>query len=654
MKRSRFFPLHVRICALALAVGLAFTLPARAQAPMPSAFGAPQPAPAAQPQPSANNNVSASSAGDYRSSTSEGMVDRLFNVNSDSVDFENGSFQWKGRTFNLGNSRLMRARLEKYLATPAPSGEGRRYEQILRQIEDLLSPARITPQNYVSNVQTAWNLLDEAAKFEGDADNCRTISTLVYKTAQMRRELRQLKIDRSFRHQEKDAALREYTSYEQWREDNEDAAAGTGTTSSTRGGKTTTKSKGPPPKVGTAESKRRQERLVEARKELATVESQSAGIGLKARLEFQSQIVTFLLQRRFHHAIIASGFYRQIFQSKEHDLRVGNKQVKEMFPVSDIVPTIDSIEGLAREAIRDVDTGMKAITALYDNGERFGAFERMQETFFLGEYEPSVLYFSPEKKHVLREIWSTSRDLQRMGDDRDLAGCEAAVKKIRANAEDFPATQVLSKVNNAKQASDLEIFAAETAFFQKDTQSVKNHLTAAAKIWPTNPALNDFARRVRERTNQIAQMTPEFDRLLSENAHRSIFNRKQEFALALMGDEVRARKLKEIVERLGKIDAILFQARTFHKQNNTCPAWDLAQEAAKLEAGDPEISKAITELAPAAAAYARLLDQARASEQEGHLAVALTAMLAAQELNQGSELCRTTIQRLTQSLLNTL
>ena len=52
-------------------------------------------------------------AGDYKSSTAEGGADRLFNVNSDSVDLENGTMQWKGTTMNLGNTRTVRARFER-------------------------------------------------------------------------------------------------------------------------------------------------------------------------------------------------------------------------------------------------------------------------------------------------------------------------------------------------------------------------------------------------------------------------------------------------------------------------------------------------------------------------------------------------------------
>ena len=621
-----------------------------AQAPpgAATAFGKPQAA------PSASNNVSAGTAGDYRSSTSEGMADRLFNVNSDSVDFENGSFQWKGRTFNLGNTRIMRARLERYLAAPVPGGEGRRYEQTLKQIETLLSPSKITKKNYISNLQRAWELLDDAATFEADANCCRTLSTLVEKTARMRRELQELNVKRNQDKYEKDLALRHVTAHETSREVREDENSGSTTTMKSKGG-TTTKSTAAP-KFGTAESKRRNEELLERRRELAKDEAQIPSIGLKSRIEFQSQIVAFLLERRFRHAIIATAFYRQLYQGGAQDLRTGSKQIKEMFPVSDFVPTIDSVDMLAREAINDVDVGMKAIRTLYDNGERFGAFERIQETFFLGEYVPSVMYFDPEKKKTLREIWATARDLQRMGDDRDLSGVEGAIKKIKASADDFPSAQIMSKVNNAKQASDLELLAAENAALSKDTNKATQHLSAATKIWPTNPGIRDFATKVRNHGNQLALMVPEFDRLVAEGNLRSIYNRAQEFGLALITDQARAQTLKNIVGKLGKIDGLLLQARLMHKRGgaDTYMAWDLLQEAEAFEPNDPELGKARSELAPAASAYTALLGESERNEKEGNYSAALVAMLEAQELNQVSEVCRRSVQRLSNSLMESL
>ena len=134
--------------------------------------------------------VSGGGGGDYRSSTAEGGADRLFDVNSDSVDMENGSMQWKGKTFNLGNSRAMRMRFERYLSAPAAGGDMLKYQQLLQRIERLLSPGSINASNYIANQQEAFNLLFQAAEFEVDGNNSLTIATQVQKIWNMRAEFR--------------------------------------------------------------------------------------------------------------------------------------------------------------------------------------------------------------------------------------------------------------------------------------------------------------------------------------------------------------------------------------------------------------------------------------------------------------------------------
>ena len=67
----------------------------------------------------------------------EGM-DRVFDTDSDSIDFEEGSFNWKGRTFNMGDNRIMRARFERYLAAPRPSGDVEAYNALMEKISQRL------------------------------------------------------------------------------------------------------------------------------------------------------------------------------------------------------------------------------------------------------------------------------------------------------------------------------------------------------------------------------------------------------------------------------------------------------------------------------------------------------------------------------------
>jgi hypothetical protein len=576
----------------------------------------------------------ATTSGDYKSSTVEGGADRLFDVNSDSVDMENGSMQWKGKTFNLGNSRLMRARFERYLQSPPASGDVEKYIKILDKIEKLLAPNAVNQSNYYSCQQEAFNLLFEAAQFEIDANNSLTIASQVKKIWTMRAEFRDLNITKNqleaLRKMQEGVIVNRAQKIE---EANDDTA-----TNSTNKLKKTSQ--------GTTELGYRVKDESRTQAEILAKNAEMTALGLKAQVEFQSQMVGFLLQRRYRHCIITSAFYRVLFKGANQNIKVGAKEVKEFFPVSDFVPTLESLDTLAREAMNDVSLGMKTVDDLQKQGEIYGSFERLQETYFLGEYEPVVMTFDPVKKREMLDLWRDLRELQRIGDERDLANVEGYVNKVKGRAKDFPGTSILSKVNNAINASNMSILSAKQAALSGDTNKAEAALERAGKIWPQNPQIKEFANQVVSRQDKIGQMVPEFDRLVSESKWRDIFNKKLEFALALSSDKARSEKLRQIVNRVGELDANIQKASVLASQNNPYLAWDVLVEANKTESDDLVLAKTRSDIAPLVSDYARLIGLAEKFEKEGAEAAALNAWLQAQDINPASLACGEAIKRL--------
>lgn len=576
----------------------------------------------------------ATTSGDYKSSTVEGGADRLFDVNSDSVDMENGSMQWKGKTFNLGNSRLMRARFERYLQSPPASGDVEKYIKILDKIEKLLAPNAVNQSNYYSCQQEAFNLLFEAAQFEIDANNSLTIASQVKKIWTMRAEFRDLNITKNqleaLRKMQEGVIVNRAQKIE---EANDDTA-----TNSTNKLKKTSQ--------GTTELGYRVKDESRTQAEILAKNAEMTALGLKAQIEFQSQMVGFLLQRRYRHCIITSAFYRVLFKGANQNIKVGAKEVKEFFPVSDFVPTLESLDTLAREAMNDVSLGMKTVDDLQKQGEIYGSFERLQETYFLGEYEPVVMTFDPVKKREMLDLWRDLRELQRIGDERDLANVEGYVNKVKGRAKDFPGTSILSKVNNAINASNMSILSAKQAALSGDTNKAEAALERAGKIWPQNPQIKEFANQVVSRQDKIGQMVPEFDRLVSESKWRDIFNKKLEFALALSSDKARSEKLRQIVNRVGELDANIQKASVLASQNNPYLAWDVLVEANKTESDDLVLAKTRSDIAPLVSDYARLIGLAEKFEKEGAEAAALNAWLQAQDINPASLACGEAIKRL--------
>jgi hypothetical protein len=591
------------------------------------------------PPPGATVNTSGT-AGDYKSSTAEGGADRIFNVNSDSVDMENGTMQWKGTTMNLGNSRAVRARFERYLAAPTDNGDIKRYVAILDQIQLLLSPQVLTQDNYYRNQQEAFNLLFKAAEFDIDGNSSLTIASQVQKIWVMKQEFRQIEITKN----QLETLRKVQEGIIINRADNIEEANDARSSQATKAkplGKSST---------GTTELGYKVKDEARTQAEILAKNAEMTALGLKAKIEFQSQMVSFLMARRYRHSLITSAFYRVLFKGNSQNIVVGAKEVKEFFPISDFVPTLESFDMLSREAIKDTSKGMQTVDDLVKQGELYGAFERLQETFFLGEFEPVVMAYPQEKKREMLALWKDLRELQRLGDEHDLGNVEGYVNKVRGRARDFPGAPILSKVTNAMNASNMSLLSAKAAALAGDNAKAEAALERAAKIWPQNPGVKDFANQVVSRQDTLAQKVPEFDRLFAESKWRDIYNKKLEYALALAQDKERSEKLRKVVNRVGELDASIQKASVLASQNNPYLAWDVIVETYKTESDDLVLAKTRSDIAPLVANYAQLIGHAEKLEKDGAEAAALTAWLSAQDLNPASPACGAAVKRLAKSV----
>jgi len=556
------------------------------------------------------------------------------------VDMENGTMQWKGTTMNLGNSRAVRARFERYLAAPLDKADVKRYVGILDQIQSLMSAQNLNQENYYRNQQEAFNLLFKAAEFDIDANNCLTIASQVQKVWSMKQEFRLIEVTKNqletLRKVQEGVIINRSDIIEI---SNDERSAGSGK------GKTLAKASSGVTELG---YKVKDEARTQA--QILAKDAEMTALGLKAKVEFQSQMVTFLMARRYRHSMITSAFYRTLFKGGSQNIVVGAKEVKEFFPISDFVPTLESFDTLSREAIKDVSKGMQTVEELVSRDEKYSAFERLQETFFLGEFEPVVMGYPQEKKREMLELWKDLRELQRLGDERDLGSVEGYVNKVRGRARDFPGAPILSKVTNAMNASNMSLLSAKSAALAGDNAKAEAALERAAKIWPQNPGVKDFATQVVSRQDTLAQKVPEFDRLFTESKWRDIYNKKLEYALALAQDKERSEKLRKVVNRVGELDANIQKASVLASQNNPYLAWDVIVEVYKTESDDLVLAKTRSDIAPLVANYAQLIGHAEKLEKDGAEAAALTAWLSAQDLNPASPACGAAVKRLAKSV----
>lgn len=587
------------------------------------------PAPAAPQQ-----TAQAPNTGIFESSTAERFADRIFDVKTDSID-TNGNLRWKGKTFSVGDSRIVRARFERYLSMPANLGDYENYRSILAEIEAQL--AANNDNLTLENIKYAWSRLFDAAEYQIDGDSSLVIANLVYLSWRMRDEYENFKSAENEKERDVKAAkfrAKEKAEFMEYASDKMKRLTSRRAQNSQSS-----------PTVGTADLGYRLQDLQRQVAELATAKAMKEAVATKAVWQFQSQILAFILERKFQQAQISAMFYRHIYRGNAQELQVGREQIKDLVQVSNFTPTADALEMIAIDARKDIADGMAAVETLYDKGDRYAALERLLETFLIGEQDVALAVFSPEKREVLRKIYKDAITIKELADSKDWGGVEEVVNEISKLAADFPSREVLSKVKTAQTASNMALLAAKQSAALGAADDVKKNIEKAALLWPLNPGIQAFNDELLGLTKGISTYVKKFDENVERGNFRDIMDEAPEYGIAFKNDSERAKKLREIVVKISQIDSLIAQAVEFERQKSPYFAWDILENASRIDSADPVLARAIARLAPEVSDYVKALNRAKDAENKKEFAAALNYYLAAQKIFPASQACRMGIER---------
>ena len=570
--------------------------------------------------------------GFFESSTFERTADKIFDTDKDSFDFENGTLNWKGKTFNVGDSRMVRARFERYLAMPSVSQDYNAYQAILAEITSRLSASNDRLPDEV--VRACWSRLFDAAEYDVDGRSSLTIANLVYLSWRMRGEYQTARREEAKQQEITDEQKKEVIGKAEFGEYATDKIV-----SQNRKHNTKQRTK------GTTALAYEVQNLETEIANLATKKGAKELVGTKAVLLFQSQIVSFLLERKFQQAQIASMFYRHIFRGSAQELQVGKDEIKELIPVSSFLPSIDIFENISTEARKDIRDGMVAVNTLIKNGEMFGAFERLMETFALGEFDSELALLPSEKRRQILKIYKDVSAMKTLADAKDWGAIIEILEDFKTTAPDFRTREVLAKVRTAQRVSDMHVMAAKQAAALGKIEDVKASLAQAMQMWPLNPAISEFNKDLVGLASGASKYIQKFDELLARKNYREIVAEAPEYAIAFRQDKERAEELRKIVVRISQIDTLIAQAEEFEKQNNKYFAWDILENARAIDGSDSKLALALARLAPEVSDYVKMLGRAKAEEEKQNYAIALNCYLSAQEIFPASQACRLGIER---------
>lgn len=587
------------------------------------------------PQSSGGNNGGNTTIVNQR----EAQADRPF-LGTDVPVFDPSSelMSWDGRSWNITDNRVMRARFEKYLNAPeADSEEDAAYRAILDEILDRLSPKR----GGTPDLQGAVALLPKASEHYIDARLCDSIMNAVYGAYLSQKNVSKLSaINKEMENETK----RLHWNVEQ-----------SGGTALSNQSTTNSKKNKDGSNTNTSQTVASFGRLSGYAARLVEIEALKKANGLKmgisetqAKVEFQALVLQLMVQRRFEHVIIASRLYRRVFSDGDTTVVIKEgSDVNKMFAQGlGTNPTLSTIEALANEAIRDVDEAVQAFEFLIEKEEMESASKRLSEAFFIGEYLARIRKLERDKKRQVLAFVRDAYQLKSALEVRDYGLARELVDRMREEAKDFDYSKARAAVEFHTSMSDAHIAKAKLSAQRGDMEGYSKEMAVAIESWPQNPNLKEIAKTVNNVTDLKIQALNDLDRLLSQKNYRQISNDKGRYMVAVADDPDRTEQLEAVLKDVLQIDMVLMQAEKLGETGDKWGAWESVQDSLKKFPQDPELNQKARELNTDVAEFVSTLKRAEQYESDKQTGSSLAWFLKARKIYPNSLTARKGIDRL--------
>jgi hypothetical protein len=556
-----------------------------------------------------------------------------FNNQFPGLDPSGGLLRFNGQTWAVENNLLFKARFEKFLATPEEmSAQEAAHRQILNEIIALLDPNVLKPQT----VTEAYRLLARASGFAGDSRLCDTLSNAIYSVWQSKRNQGQLAQANVILEEERARTRRNMAT---------SASADSGGLRNA-------------PQSGSAIIQAgRLESLTEGAARIQANNVKSDLSELQAKIQFQGLLLQFFIQRRFHHVIIGTRFYRVLFNDGDSKLNLPDA-TQNPFKASGMPPTVSTIDSLANEAMHDTQTNVQAFHKLYEIGELRSASERLRDGLIIGEFMPEIRTVPFERKRKVLSFLQKSEQLKSALEVRDYGTALQTLEGpdgLQKIAPDFDSSKYRSLIETTRSTARLMLSKARNAAISGDRAGFEKALNDAASIWPNNPELAEVASKAFQAGDVGAQALQEMEQLIAQKNTRRIAEDPGRFLAAVQSaSPEKQAQLKSILDEFKTIEGTLTAAREMDRQGNPAGAWEAVEQAGKRFPGDLNLSQAHALYTTKAADFVRIVRRAQDHETRAQAPTSLAWFLAAQRLYPKSELAADAIKRLQVEVLTSV
>jgi len=259
------------------------------------------------------------------------------------------------------------------------------------------------------------------------------------------------------------------------------------------------------------------------------------------KLEFQQFIVQLAAQERYIHALIACGFYRNVFPGGDMSLSekaypgggssgngnpssTGDKAAPSSSVPSSagttasqalpIISTITGMESFLLNRIRDAKADRESVENMLKTKQLSAAESLLRKMVSTAKYQPELQTFPYEERQVIQEYTKTIRQLTESVNSKDWPEVEKLSDKLDQESTDVGAQDLKAFAKENREKSLLWTRMAEVAMRGGDMQGAETLLDAARKRAPTDPKVSESISNTQDKTLTDEKLKEQLDQVL--------------------------------------------------------------------------------------------------------------------------------------------
>ncbi len=579
---------------------------------------------------------------------------QLFGMELPLLDPSTDTMTYNGSKIDVGNNAVVRARFEKYLnQKPDESAQSKVYRsqinKILKETQRYVRGGKAPGSQVLVNIgRTLYDIAD----YPGDGGQAAAlasaiVSALDAQRANYARDKESEALDKEI----EDLVKKTNSLQNQNTQKGSGAGAGAIKPAAQKGGSSTFRSN--EFRIAHNTSKIAENKGLKVKNDAT-----NAANLLATKTAYQSMMVSFLAQRRYDHALIASRIYRHVFRDGDTKLNLKeDSDLNKTFEgIGGLPPTVAVLDQAASNARREVDQNMEAVHSLLAQNKLSEATQHLIEAVAVGEYMQSVTTFSEENRRRIAEFWSLRKKALTTMNHRDYGQLEEIANRMKSLDADFDDSLLRSYCAGRKRESDLHVRNAMKAMQAGDETKFNEEIRLAGEVWPLNPNLDAGAKKLEEFDN-MDPLKDDFRDLYSRKQYRTIYDERDKFKVVAIDKELE-KQYMETIEFVASIDAMLVQLGELSRQDRmlgACMAYEKMIEFRNKDAryaDDLKFNQALNEYRAQAHDFVQALVDAEECDKKREFGSALSCYHHALCLYPASRLAEEGVRRVSELILD--